>query len=133
MQATLSQQGIGYQVSATCTSDTNATTDWADVTNLSVTIICSGKNPILLQTKSVASTGGSLVALVAGCFFRFYKDGATELGGGWLYPGYERFPGNLMTLDETPTAGSHTYKLQFKAAAGGTAGVYQTILVAIEI
>ncbi len=111
-------------------------TSFQDITNLSVTLATHGRSVLLcVQSSGVgASEQAAISPPMADTLFLILRDG-TEIGRyscnavsvtpvQWLL-------GNITHIDVTPSAASHTYKLQGKSSAGGSA--WGLKLVAVEL
>jgi len=128
--------GNGLQVVSTTKTDTFSTTAYqtfTDITGLSVSITTTGSNKVLLQgvlcisgsddtfavARLVRTTGGSDTSIFIGdassnrsrSTFSLYFDGTR---------GSNQLRVNGFTFLDTPSAGTHTYKIQVYRGEGGS-------------
>lgn len=138
----------GYAISSSSGAFTTTSTSLVDVTNLSVTIVTTGR-PVKLEV--VGSTGitnaycyvdntASSHTQQQG-FFAFNKDGSdvggVAIGGGVASTNSTTFTmGNCPSYrDQSPTPGSHTYKFRAQCSSGvcSNVSVNSMVLVAYEL
>lgn len=105
---------------------------YVDVTNLSQAIICSGTRVVELSLESV--TLSSLIGSTASSSGKiaFVRNGTvlneiTSYTAGTYFP-----PCSIRYLDNSPPAGSNTYKLQIRSSSGVTVSAQDVILVVRE-
>lgn len=133
----------GVAVSTVCTSYTNGTGSFTDVTNLTVTITTTGR-PVMLFLIGTTSDGQILAACSSGSsiFTQIqFVQGSTALANmaiainapGTTTPSMSIPPSSVQHID-MPVAGTYTYKMQAQVVTGtGSITVNQTQLVAYEI
>lgn len=136
---------INSQVSANCGLFTTTSVTPVDVTNLSVTIVATGR-PIAIGVLGVVSgVGGGLAQIAANgnpaAYINTYlvKDGTALYKGPYsvsVAPGqgttFEYPPPGIIYIDN-PSPGSHTYKFQMDAAGATLAEMINCIMVAYEL
>jgi hypothetical protein len=134
---------LGQQVSSSSGADTNTTTTYADVDNCSVSLTTTGR-PVFIALIS-AGTGngdGSIWAenssgnQCAGNI-KFVRDSTDLAAYFWNFTGDTNnwqliVPASLFYID-VPSAGTYTYKVQFRKSAGSTTTVNTAKLVAYEL
>lgn len=105
---------------------------YVDVTNLSQAITCSGTRVVELSLESVNLS--SLIGSTASNSGKiaFVRNGTvlneiTSYTAGTYFP-----PCSIRYLDNSPPAGSNTYKLQIRSSGGGTVSAQDVILVVRE-
>jgi len=104
-----------------------------DVTNLSVTLTCSGTRQVRLELQPANSIAGAFPAYLSGtdCFLSYYRDTSIELGGA--YVNGNTLPASAFSFT-TPTvisAGSHSFSV--KAGTFISGSIYDVRLVAFEV
>lgn len=115
---------LNLQVSSSSSNYNMSTTTWTDVTNLSVSITTNGR-PVMLALISDGSGNATafMTVCTGGAFFRFLKDGTEiaqgHIGGSGVLT-FKEYELNLMHLETSLSAGTYTYKVQIKAALGGS-------------
>lgn len=136
--------GIRQQLSSSSGSFTTTSATFVDVTNLSVSVIASGR-PVMLKIIPDVSAAPSFVGALTGTgtsatgTFQFLRD-AVSLGEMQLSylvasstsPNINVPPSVLSTVDVT-SAGTFTYKLQAKNDGVNTTRVFASRLIAYEI
>lgn len=134
---------LGQQISSGSGSFTTTSNSYVNVSNLSVTITTTGR-PVMLFLQpdlgTVASFGAS--ANVAGGLvfgqYKFVRDSIVDLcqatvqGSVTSGVGLNIGPFPFM-LDIGAAAGSHTYTFQVVTVASSKMGVFQCVLVAVEM
>jgi len=143
--AKLSAPNIG--ISTDSGAFTTSSNSFVDVTNLSVTITASGVRPIEIGLMPKPSSSTSDLAYIGFAFasgsapgrYMILKDG-TQIGIGYfgdqatadanfLIP-----PGSVHFVDQSPSAGSHTYKMQVASNGGsGTVKIVNCSLLVREM
>ena len=138
----------GVAISTGSGSFTTTSLSLVDVTNLTVTLVTTGR-PVLL---ALIPDGASLSSLKLsdgsddsiGCTIRFFRDVSTqvavfqyeivaELNSGGTGDLILEVPaGSCMSVD-TVAAGSYVYKVQAEISAGGTIGFFDLALLAYEL
>lgn len=118
-----------------------------DVTNLAVTLTCSGTRQVRLELHPVNSIAAGNPAYISsaalfpglgtGVFISFYKDFATELGGAFIAgtPAETYLPATSFsfTTSSVMSAGSHYFSVKAGANNSSTGTVYGLKLVAFEV
>lgn len=143
---------LGQQISLSSASATTTSGTYTDVLNLSVTIATSGR-PIMVflqsdGTSAVEShvgwsrtSAGAGANVTGGAIFKILRD-ATDIAffqiGGVAVANssgsyFTDAPAGCINHLDTPTAGTYTYKLQYKATGGGAAVCAGCKLVAFEL
>lgn len=137
-------RSAGQQVSTDSGAFTTASTTYVDVTNLSITITTRGR-PVMLMLQSVgsASSVGYVTVVTTGgggggyAQIAFLRDstviGSVDLGSSNVATtNYFSLP--IAYLDPSPTAASHTYKVQAKVTTGTpSVTIGNCVLVAYEL
>jgi hypothetical protein len=138
----INKDPANYQLSASSSNVTTASTSFVDANNLSVTITTSGR-PVYLAI--ISDGGGSISRFAAdraagsiSAEAQFTRNG-TSLGfhnlqyviGAATSISYA-IPANLSQID-FPSAGTYTYKLQIRCNLATSFGALQSKLVAIEL
>lgn len=142
------QASVGQQLSTTGSgSFSGSAASFTTVTNATVTITTTGR-PVMVAcvvddslggTAGYLGLSGSGAAATAEGFLQFLRDGATSLGSTYVRSyvqgsGIISFgipPSSMWVLD-TPSAGSHTYALQYRTD-GGTMYVTNVKVLAYEL
>lgn len=134
----------GIAISSSSSAFSTSSTTYVDVTNLSVTIVTTGR-PVVLVLNGDSNTSGAETFVsssvgTASALFKFVRDGSTTVSNPQVFtmPATSGNPGipssSITTLDTGVTAGSHTYKLQTEVNAGtSTVSIFSSILVAYEL
>lgn len=140
----------GVAVSASSgTGYSNATNSFTDVTNLSVTIVTSGR-PVMLMLVSADTSGSSGFISASGTdanvggSILFNRDASTTLstsefiitGAAATSKGLAVPPGAFQFVDTTATAASHTYKIRAASllvVASASMGFSNVKLIAYEL
>jgi hypothetical protein len=128
----------GVAISASSGSWTDTTGGYVAVTNLSVTIVTSGRPVMvmLIPTTSTSSVSSAATASPADGYFKFLRD-ATSIGI-LLFSMDEtattNIPPSSLCVVDAVAAGSYTYTVQAKSnGAGDTVGVTNCKLCAYEL
>lgn len=131
--------------SASSSSFTSTSTTYVPVTNLTVTLITSGR-PVMLMVMPDGLTGGvgelGAIVTTAGTsaygYFAFYR-GATLLSaayvgcGGASSASLSCVSGDTLAFIDFPTAGTYTYSLEVKALTPSEVVAESVVLVAYEM
>lgn len=128
----------GVAISASSGSFSTSSATFVDVTNLSVTIVGSGRpikifvEPAKIIGDSPSILDGGYIAATAAGMFRILRD-ATEVSG--MSIGGEIIPSGAIAFVDVPGAGTFTYKLQatIGSLGSGTVSVETCKLVAYEL
>ena len=122
---------VGQQVSASSGTFTTANQVLTDVTNLTVTLVTTGR-PVVLMIQPAGGTTASyfLTSAVSNGSVLLLRDGS-GIARFSVFPATS-FPSSFVALD-VPTAASHTYKVQVSQGAAGTFTVESAVLVAYEL
>lgn len=120
----------GIAVSASSASFSAAGATFTDVTNLSVTITTLGR-PVKLSLQSDGLGSVSRLTTDGESTLQFVR-GSTSLNQ--LYAGNSNFspPSSSFQHTDLVAAGTYTYKVQVKQAAGTAVSVLNTVLIAHE-
>lgn len=129
---------MGEQTSSSCGSYTMSSSTYATVTNLSVSLTCTGSRPVMLLvqpdntgTTSFYNTGSTTSAL----FYRFRQDGSAIGPIGSLFGGGIAQTGGapIFQFVPTPTAGSHTFDFQINSLGSTLVRFENFVLIAFEL
>lgn len=142
----LGSQAKNYVLTSSSSTYTTDQTTYQDVNNLEGTIICSGKTPIYItlvpNAAQICYLEGERTASDNNTFFvRLRKDGTDNMGEikfanthGGSTSAYSWYgPGAVSFIDETPTAGSHTYRLQAKCDGADDLYIYHAKMLIMEL
>lgn len=118
--------------STSCGLFTGTSSSYATITNLTATITATGNRPVNLTIQSDGTEYSTIgiYFITNGGFLRIDRDG-TPLAY-YSQGSSSTFPANSYAFTDTPTAGSHTYTMSYKTAAGTCAAQYVQ-LVAHEV
>lgn len=126
---------LGVAISTSCGIFTSSSSSLVDVTNLTVTIITSGR-PVRLQliSSGTASSPASIQPATTSVTLTLLRDGV-ELSAAHLWqPSGSLFSVSSYSHIDTPAAGTYVYKIQGKNGGGVNSwGVSKAILVAYEL
>lgn len=138
---------VNYALSSSCAVFSTANTSDTQVTNLSVSLACSGSAPVLLMlipdgttnpcefTDAATTDGVHPFTTDTPAYYSFYKDGAPiSIEKQCNLAPFLRFPSQLFMVD-LPAAGTHTYDLRIRNAATTTDahGINYCKLIAVEV
>lgn len=124
----------GVAISASSGSFSTNSTSYTDVTNLSVTIVTTGR-PVKLALQGADTSGsfttGGVLGNSGGFSVAFLRDGSiinTQPGSA------NAFPAGMYHFVDTPAAGTYIYKVQLKSNSGANSPVVNNCkLVAYEL
>jgi hypothetical protein len=130
----------GVAISASCGNFTTTSASYVDVTNLSVTIVSTGRPIMLLLTpEASATTNPAAIGRTGGNggFLKLLRD-ATVVGYWNINPPNDvaqacQLPAGMVQMVDVPAAGTYTYKLQAFAGGGNATLVSYSRLVAYEL
>ena len=131
-QATITpaKRETANKVSTASLANTSTTsTTYVDMTGATVTINCSGVRPVFLMMEK-----GSFLhsGTASDWYIAFVKDGTIiceyVVGKNYTIP-----MSAFCFIDPNPTAGNHTYKIQWKNVSAGTVQSIACILTAMEM
>jgi len=124
-----------YAISSSCVSFTTSSTSFVAVTNLSVTLSCTGTRLVFIGL--IDDTNGGYINVSAsggGIQFEFLQDGTNNISApkfvGVSNSGY---PPSILNVLLVPSAGSHTFSVQVRGTPSGTVSVFNTRLIAVEL
>jgi hypothetical protein len=143
-QAKLASKTVS--VSSSSGSYTTTSGTFADVTNLTVTATTTGR-PVVIFLQSAASSFGSFDVTETSASFpctgqaQILRDTSNQVAGfqfgqfSATGTGIQKVPAGYMAVDSGASAGSHTWKVQARVAAGttGTVGVSFVVLAVYEL
>lgn len=130
---------LGQQISSSCGNFSTASATFVDVTNLSVSITTTGR-PVMIfmisdgtdglpspgQPGTVYTASEAVIKILRGATAVSYNSVAT--GSPTAYA-----PCSSFSVIDAPAAGTYTYKVQIRNAAGAGSGVQFSKLVAYEL
>ena len=130
------QAAVGQQISASCGNTLATNTAWADVANLSVTIVTTGR-PVMLMVQPDGSGNPAIWSANLGgsCLARLTRDGAEIAQCGIQITGGDTILVPLaLAFVDAASAGSHNYRVQVQIVAPSTACIFSyAVLAAYEL
>ncbi len=129
---------VAVNFAATASTTTSTTSTTLVDSGLSVTITVSGQRPVLVMLQASGVNFASVGANTAGnaTFLAFLRNGtivsysASDNFSPSTATGYAP---SIMSYVDFPTAGTYTYKLQWRCTTSGDVNMNNTQLIAVEL
>lgn len=124
---------VGQQVSSSCGSYSSASTTYATVTNLNVTITTTGR-PVMLMIQNLSGSEGYYGSVNAATYNLRIVRGATVVGFTRLQIAAGIYLPMSFSVMDVVAAGTYTYEVSVKSSSGAAAiEIVNCVLVAYEL